>query len=99
MGDYAAIYSKIWAPESKIKKKLFDTNKGLQPMTLQFLDLPNVHKSTEEGQELIYALYEMHKENEDLEVFGLKSVQILIDWHIEHWQNINRYVIGWPIFL
>ena len=35
----------------------------------------------------------------DLEVFGLKSVQLLIDGHLAYWEFYNFYFIGLPLFI
>ena len=35
----------------------------------------------------------------DLQIFGLKSVQILIDAHLAHWRFYNTWMIGLPIYL
>lgn len=67
--------TKIWEPESSIKNELFDMNKALQPMCLQYLDAPFVHTQTDLGYDFVDSL----RKCKDITVFDLKSVQILID--------------------
>ena len=79
MGEYGSLFKEVWVPEREIKNELFDKSQGLQPMELQYIDMPDIHKQTAAGQAFMYALN--NQEIEDLNVFGQKSVQILVDHH------------------
>ena len=46
-------------------------------MSLQYLDVPNIFKQTAEGKDFMVAL----KNTEDIDIFGLKSIQIIIEAH------------------
>ena len=35
----------------------------------------------------------------DLEIFGLKSVQLLIDGHLAYWDGYNLYAVGLPLVI
>ena len=72
--------------EKDIKDELFDSTKALQPMILNYLDLPYIFGPTKDGFNFIYALEAM--ENLDLDIFGLKSVQIIIDQQLKKWDNV-----------
>lgn len=65
--DYGVQRTKIWAPESEIKKELFDKDKALQPMKLEYLDMPYLFQQTHIGFKFLYALVECP----DMELFGL----------------------------
>ena len=95
VGEYGMLATKIWAPESAIKKDLFDRSKALQPMDMKYLDIPFIFRPTHEGFEFIDALLETNQ----LEIFGLKSVQTIIDSHHDHWQWKIMLFIGLPILL
>ena len=75
MGEHARLFTTIWGSEDEIKEKLFDKTKELQPMELMFLDMPYVCKQNKDGYNFVKALAECP----DLELFGRKSVQIIID--------------------
>ena len=70
MGEYGMLSTAIWAPEREIKAELFDDSKALQPMTLQYLDIPYIFDPTQEGFRFIDALLK----TPELGIFGLKSV-------------------------
>lgn len=70
MGEYSFLFTQVWAPESTIKAQIFDENQALQPMYLQFIDMPYIFTNTQDGFDFIYALTECR----DIELFGLKSV-------------------------
>ena len=53
MGYYGKMQTRIWEPESSIKNELFDKNKALQPMCLQYLDAPFVHTQTDLGYDFV----------------------------------------------
>ena len=61
-------------------------------MTLQYLDLPYLYRPTVQGFDFIYALTEC----ENMEIFTLKSVQIIIDCHARYWDRINYLFVGLP---
>ena len=42
MGEYGCLHAEIWVPESRIKDEIFDKTQALQPMELQFLDMPYI---------------------------------------------------------
>ena len=42
MGEYGCLHAEIWVPESTIKDEIFDKTQALQPMELQFLDMPYI---------------------------------------------------------
>ena len=88
------IHTKIWTAESNIGKELFDENEALQPMDLRYLDIPYVFCPSQDGFNFIDALVECP----ELEIFGLHSVQILIDSHHFYWKKVNlinnRQIIG-----
>ena len=87
------IPTKIWTAESNIGKELFDENEALQPMDLRYLDIPYVFCPSKEGSKFIDALVECP----ELEIFGLHSVQILIDSHHYYWKRVNLITIGLPM--
>ena len=87
MGDYGSLSTKIWVAENEIKDVLFDNKKALQPMMLNYLDLPHIFRDTEDGFNFMYALNNIG--DRDLDIFGLKSVQIMIDLQFIKWGKIN----------
>ena len=93
MGQYGFHKTPIWEPEENIKKELFKEMGALQPMKLQFLDIPLVFNSTPEGFKFIYAL----KASTDSSIFALKSVQIMIDEHAKRWDKVNYLAVGMPM--
>ena len=93
MGYYGLHRTPIWAPEESIKKELFKEQGALQPMKLQFLDIPSVFFNTPDGFDFIYAL----KDSTDQSIFALKSVQIMIDEHARHWDKVNYLAVGMPM--
>ena len=97
MGEYGSLVSKVWVAEREIQRGLFDPSKALQPTSLKFLDLPHVYKQTSDGFAFIEALNEMA--GIDLEIFGLKSVQLLIDGHLAYWDGYNLYAVGLPLVI
>ena len=70
MGEYGIVRAKIWDSEIKMKKELFDETKSLQPMKMQYIDVPQLHFNTHEGMDFIHAL----AASDDMELFSLKSV-------------------------
>jgi len=82
-------------PESQMKEELFDKEGALQPMSLMYLDVPNLYSNTPEGMDLIYALMAA----EDLSIFALKSVQIIIDAQQERWLRIDYIAFFGPELL
>ena len=95
MDDYGLLFTKIWVPESEIKEQLFDKKKALTPMNLQYLDLPYITRPTQAGFDFIYALAEC----ETLDIFNLKSIQIVIDCHARYWDRINYLFVGLPMMV
>ena len=63
------------------------------PMNLQYYDAPDIYRHTPVGMDFIWAL---HK-TDNLELFALKSVQILIDNHWSYWRRLNTLLFGLPI--
>ena len=61
---------------------------------MQFLDTPYIYEQTKEGFEFIYALTAA---KEELEIFGLDSVQMIIDKHRAFWRPYNVYGMGLPM--
>ena len=61
-------------------------------MSLQFMDVPYVYSITNYGFDFIYALSFC----EDINIFGLKSIQAIINIHEAYWQTINLKFIGIP---
>ena len=87
MGEYGMVRAKIWDSENKMKEALFDETKSLQPMVMQYMDVPQLHYNTLEGMDFIDAL----SKSNDLELFALKSVQVLIDAQHSYWFKIDFY--------
>ena len=46
MGRYGFIRTPIWAPEDEIKSQMFKSTGSMQPMQMQFLDIPLVYSDT-----------------------------------------------------
>ena len=90
--------AKVWTDESSIQKLLFNESASQQPMDLWYLDIPVAYKPTFEGFEFIDALLEGPEES-SLKLFGLKSVQIIIDNHHAYWFWKNILFIGLPMTL
>ena len=57
-GEYGAIETSVWVPESVIQSKLFKSEGTLQPMDLRFLDVQHIHKNTKIGRDFTHALQE-----------------------------------------
>ena len=95
MEHYGFLRTPIWEPEERIKSKLFKDVGRLQPMKLEYLDIPHVYYSTAAGFDFIYAL----KETDDLSLFALKSVQIMIDEHSKFWDKLNFWCFGFPMVI
>ena len=49
MGEYGSLCTGVWVPEQEIKDELFDEEQGLQPMELQYIDMPDIHRQTKAG--------------------------------------------------
>ena len=75
-----------------MKNKLFESKGTLYLMSMQYLDIPNIYQHTAEGMDFMHAL----KVTEDIEIFGLKSIQILIEHHQKYWLRRHLLVIGLP---
>ena len=95
MEDYGLMYTNIWVPESDIREKLFDPKQALSPMNLQYLDLPYIFGPTRKGFDFIYALSQC----ENMDIFTLKSVQIVIDCHARYWDKLNYLCVGLPMLI
>ena len=95
MGDYALLNTEIWVPESDIRAKLFDRKQPLQPMEMNYLDMPFLHRPTKEGFDFIYALTKCS----DLNLFSSKSVQVIIDSQARFWYRINHLFYGLPMVI
>ena len=54
-------------------------------MSLQYYDAPDIYKRTPVGMDFIKALDSTDK----IELFALKSVQIVIDHHWSYWRRVN----------
>ena len=74
---------------------MFKDKGKLQPMDLQYLDVPNIHINTPVGKDFIYGLAEC----EDLELFNNGVIQILIDNHWEFWRSYSRFSYGLPLVI
>ena len=64
-------------------------------MTLKYLDMPFIYRPTKQGFDFIYALTKA----EDLDLFSLKSVQIVIDSHASYWYRRNHLFYGLPMVI
>ena len=64
-------------------------------MNLQYLDMPYITRPTQAGFDFIYALAEC----ENLDIFNLKSIQIIIDCHARYWDRINYLFVGFPMVI
>ena len=64
-------------------------------MGMSYVDIPNIFHHTAEGMDFMDAL----KVTEDIDLFGLKSIQILIEAHQKYWLKRHLYAIGLPQFL
>ena len=62
--------TQIWAPEADIQAQIFDCDGDLLPMTLEYIDIPDIFRNTPEGFDLIYALEKTDK----LDLFAVKTV-------------------------
>ena len=62
-------------------------------MTLQFLDMPYMCRNNEDGFKFVHALAECP----DLELFGLKSVQIIIGKQEDWWRKLSLLCVGAPM--
>ena len=80
-GTYGSITTPIWHNEGEIRHQMFSKTGKLQPMDLQYIDVPNIHKNTPVGKDFIYGLAQC----ENLELFENGVVQILIDNHWQYW--------------
>ena len=95
MGDYALLKTEIWVPESDIRKKIFDSSQPLQPMEMNYLDIPIIYRPTQQGFDFVYAL----TKSKDLNLFSSKSVQIVIDSQMRYWYRINHIFYGLPMVI
>lgn len=57
--------------------------------------MPFIYHPTQQGFDFIYAL----TQSEDLDIFMLKSVQIVIDSHADYWYRINHIFYGLPMLI
>ena len=64
-------------------------------MNMQYLDLLYIFRQTNDGFDFIYAL----TESDDLEIYGISSVQIIIDRHHAYWWKFNIFGIGLPMLI
>ena len=79
MGEYGCMYTKVWVPENHIREELFDEKGALSPMMLEYLDLPYIFRLSVKGYAFIEALAKCN----NMEIFTLKSVQIVVDLHAD----------------
>ena len=94
-GPYARMKTQISVEEKKIQSKLLDKSKALKPLRLKYMDLPFIFDQNEAGFAYVKALNKC----QDLEIFKLASVQIVIDCHYEHWWKRSMLFIGLPMSL
>ena len=85
----------IWAPEKSIKDTMFEKRGTLMPMKLEYLDMANAFVNSEDGFYLIRAL----EKTSNIELFALKSVQILIDYQWMYWRKAKNLTYGLPILI
>ena len=64
-------------------------------MNMRYLDIPYIYRPNQQGFEFIYALTEC----DEMELFNLASVQIVIDCHADYWNRINYLFVGGPMIL
>ena len=94
-GTYGSITTPIWHNEGLIRNQMFSKTGKLQPMDLQYIDVPNIHKNTPVGKDFIYGLAEC----ENLELFKNGVVQILIDNHWKYWVRYSLWSYGLPLII
>lgn len=61
--------------DKHIEEAMFDKEGSLRPMELNLIDLPHFYSHNYIGFDFITAL----TKSDDIEIFGLSTVQILID--------------------
>ena len=66
-------------------------------MQLLYIDIPYLYKQNKFGMDFIYSLAETKKH--DTTLFGLKTVQIIIDQHFRYWRWKFIYIMGVPMVL
>ena len=64
-------------------------------MNLQYYDAPDIYKRTPVGMDFIRAL----DTTDQIELFSLRSVQVVIDHHWSYWRRVNYLAFGLPIVL
>ena len=64
-------------------------------MSLQYLDIPYLYYGTPAGNDFIIGLGKC----KDLSIFGLSSVQIIIENHNAHWKKIIFISILMPMII
>ena len=95
IGEYGVLETKIWAPEKDIQDKVFEKEGALLPMKLEYIDIPDLFRNTAEGINFIYAL----EKTERLDLFAIKTVQIIIDHQWKYWRVANGLVFGLPAII
>ena len=68
-------------------------------MQLNYLDIPYMYARTERGMEFIQALVDDSIRKDDVSLFGLASVQIIIEHHEKYWKKRNLLFFGLPLLL
>ena len=82
-----------------LNNELFDKTGPKYPMQLTYLDIPYMYARTERGMEFIQALVDDSIRKDDVSLFGLASVQIIIDYHERYWFKRNLFFFGLPLTL
>ena len=65
------------------------------PMKLEYIDIPDLFRNTAEGFDFIYAL----NKTKNLDLFAIKTVQIIIDHQWKYWRVANLLVFGLPVYI
>lgn len=80
-----------------MKKKLFDPTEFKKPLSILYLDIPELHLNTEIGMEF----WEAISDSTDLSLFDTKAVQILINykWGIIKPKVYSSYLYPYLAFL
>ena len=74
---------------------MFEKQGTFQPMNLRYLDMPFFYHHSELGFEFVNAL----EECENLDLFKLPSVQIMIDSQMDYWYNVIGFGLALPLIL
>ena len=83
--EYGVIEAPVWGEREKLSNQMFELTGSQQRMDIKYLDIPMLHNLDDSGFALISSLCR----NDDIQVYGSKAVQKIINFH---WETVQRKI-------